>query len=253
MGLQWYNIYKTGNSILVNNNDLHHLFLNFFCIQEVVGTNSGQAFNAPGWFVSVIFVCYIIFYILAKKSENFSLGCCVMILVGIVLVYSHPFEKFPFLNFTMGRGYLAFFCGVLLAKYYQKRKKWENVILGSALICLWLIANRYNLLGNLITTWVIYFCTGVMLIAVNSEIINKVLGLGMFQRLGKLSFSIYLWNFPTDIVFNMVNGYYNIFDFSKFTCWFIHLMISLGIVIISSVLVEPVIGRKIESLFMKGG
>lgn len=71
------------------------------------------------------------------------------------------------------------------------------------------------------------------------------------KELAQVKYSIYLWNFPKDIVFNMIDKNYNIFDFSKFIWWLIHLIVSLIFAIISDVFLEPVIGKKIEKLFMK--
>lgn len=81
--------------------------------------------NNPTWYISVLLLCYLIFYginrISAKydiMNTNFYIG---MIFVGVGII-SYDINL-PFLNNDAARGYYSFFFGILLANFLKEHQK----------------------------------------------------------------------------------------------------------------------------------
>lgn len=251
--IQWYNIFTRGSSFIVQVNDLHHLLLNIFGIQCMDGLSSAQSFNAPGWFLTPLFACYIIFYGLSKKickEDKFIYYCIIVVFGGVFIGRTGTFLMIPFLSASMGWAYAAFFMGVLFAYFVKKnsipdKSSAKYTLLGFLLIGLWVMSYKYNLLGDFATTFIFILCTGVIFIAIYSNLMKRLLEIKILQFLGKISFSIYLWNFPTDAVFDLINSKFGIFDYSSIRFWCLHLLVSLLIACISNYLLEPFITQKV--------
>lgn len=98
-----------------------------------------KAVNGPSWYISVLLLCYLLFYVVTYLSKRwriphtyFYIGT---ICVGIAInTYG---LSLPFLNSSTARGYVGFFTGVLLAAYLKKYEKYkvknEIAALGGAL------------------------------------------------------------------------------------------------------------------------
>lgn len=253
-GLQWFNLFTTGENFLMGENDLHHLFLSIFGLHNISGVVTAPSFNSPAWFLSSVMVCYVIFYVLARVlKKNFIYGCVGMVIFGTIVVHSYLLADIPFIGLSMGRGYLAFFWGVLLAmfvRHHEGKSRIIPLVIGGVLLFLWLwcFYFREGLLGDFYTTATFYACTGIVFIAIYSNIIRKILCLKLFQVLGKISFSIYLWNFPTDIVFGMIQRYFDCFDYASVRFWGLHLIVSLALAVLSNYVIEPAFTKQVKKL-----
>lgn len=62
---QWFNLFTSGETVLFDNNNLFHLFVNFMGLQQFFGVS----FNGPSWFLTSILICYIIYYIVTKNGK----------------------------------------------------------------------------------------------------------------------------------------------------------------------------------------
>lgn len=255
--LQWFNLFTKGENFLMGENDLHHLFISLFGLHNVSGVVTAPSFNSPAWFLSSVMVCYVIFYVLARVlKSNFIYGCVGMVIFGTIVVHSYLLADIPFIGLSMGRGYLSFFWGVLLSmfiKHHEGKSRRMPLVIGAVLVALWVWCFYFHsgLLGDFYTTATFYVCTGTIFIAVYSKVISRVLELKVFQILGAVSFSIYLWNFPTDMVFDIIQRYFECFDYASVSFWLLHLVISLVIPFASHYLLEPVLNRKFADFIKK--
>ncbi len=97
-------------------------------LMSLLGLQSGfmsdgdaMVVNGPSWFISILLVCYVIYYFVAahvKKERARTAIYAGMLLLGVAILL-HPLNV-PFLYFCNGRGYFGFFFGVLTAKYTLK-------------------------------------------------------------------------------------------------------------------------------------
>lgn len=243
--LEWYYIYRTDYAFVIGNNDLHHLFFHLFGLQYIAGVTEGQSFNGPGWFITAILVCYVLFYLLAKKTKQYlPMACLGFVLLGSYLVFRHPYLTTPFLDVSMGQSYLGFFLGVLTAWFLQqaaraKEKEWKLAAAGAVLLAVWLFAFFFGLLGNEQTTFIYFGCTGILLVALFAKPVRWLLSRKVLVWFGKISFSVYLWNFPVDLMFDLVNRRFMIFDFNSVAVWLLHLAVSLLVAAASWRWLEP--------------
>lgn len=81
------------------------------------GMFKDPGYNNPLWYVSVLMVCYIVFYFVCYISKKFDINESIMfllvILIGLYIVNQNI--NFLFLNTNIYRGYVAFFIGTLIA------------------------------------------------------------------------------------------------------------------------------------------
>lgn len=248
--LEWYYIYSTGYAFVIGHNDLHHLFFHLFGLQYIAGITEGQSFNGPGWFITAILICYILFFVLAKKTKKYlPAGCLAFVLLGSYLVFRQPYLTTPFMDVSMGQSYLGFFWGVLAAWFLQKakaagEKEWKIALFGVILLVLWLAGFSVDLLGNEQTTFIYFGCTGILWLALYARPVRWLLNLKMFGWLGKISFSVYLWNFPLDLMFDLINRKFLVFDFNSSWFWLLHFAVSLLLAAASCFWLEPrLLGR----------
>ena len=80
--------------------------------------------NNPTWYISVLMLCYVVFYIIVYIANRIKIHpqylFVVMIFLGMgINTYG---INLPFLNGSSSRGYYAFFFGILLAGILKKNK-----------------------------------------------------------------------------------------------------------------------------------
>lgn len=119
-------------------------------IIDALGIQDGWVFtnpmvNNPTWYISVLLLCYVVFYLLTYLSKRWQVPhaylFAFMVLLGCgIQTYG---INLPFLNGSSCRGYYAFFFGVLLAEGLERLcavKRFYNIyiyiyILGESHIC----------------------------------------------------------------------------------------------------------------------
>ena len=253
--IQQYNYMKYGTYYIIQTNDLHRLMMNVLGLESMPGLVNGQSFNAPAWFLTVIFVCYILFYIISWyfSREKLLYASFLLTILGIYLVYDGNVVRSLMLSPELGRGYLSFFWGVILAVLFERLEKRgypakgiRSGIVAIFLFFIWGEAFLMDLLGNILTTFTLCICTGIVILIKTSYVVSKLSGMRVLQVLGKASFSIYLWNFPTDMIFDLINKKYGCFNYARISFWLIHFWISLGLALLSYYWVEPRLNRRFQ-------
>lgn len=192
-------------------------------IITALGIQDGGCFKNPGinnptWYISVLLLCYVVFYILTRISLKYQINEQYMffavILVGAATV-SYNIE-FPFLNSSSARGYYAFFTGLLLAIHMEKTNHLKTIQCASAVIILLM---SYPIFSNCFTQSYndtrfilsfIYF--PALVIVFDSKIMQEILNHRMLGVLANISFHTYIWHLPVlillflgkfDIVWNL--------------------------------------------------
>lgn len=248
---------KEGRYYITWINDLHHLLMNFLGLESMPGLIKGQSFNAPAWFLTVIFICYILLYIISRylDREKVIYVSFLLMILGVFLVYDENMISFPMLNSGFGRGYLSFFWGVILAAFFERLDEHSIKMLGGGvaafLIIIWGYAFSVNLLGNINTTFTLCVCTGIVILIKTSRIVSNILNIKLLQILGKASFSIYLWNFPTDMMFDLINRRERCFDYTRISFWILHFLLSIGLALFSHYVIEPRLNMCFERIVEK--
>ena len=165
----------------------------------------GFPFNTPLWFVSVLILCYIIYYVVCRLSgtENRRyVGLVILLMIwGCVLEIRN--WDIPFCYGYNGEGIINFFAGCLLFELYssldmvQIRKL---SVLGIAVIGLWAVLSLYNTFPfvaadmRFVITFLI--CPTLILAALTVPVFRKALLFKPLVGFGRISMSIFFWHAP---------------------------------------------------------
>ncbi len=247
---QWFGKAMFGQYCILNSDDGRNTIKAF--LLSVAGVNSGwicnhdqYSINGVTWFISILMICYVLFYgILRLAKQRWKQNVCFVIvqLIGILVLW-HPLNL-PLLYESCGRGYLDFFCGVLLAQIVEQLQEKKAKIIGILGIVLFAI-------------YVIVFCIGKVTlwdtagsVVLNSGILMILLGYPLFEKIaknrfisyaGNISFDIYLWNLPTfAIAVLIVRGVNLPYIINTFVGWILVALFNIVIAIVGKEIVEIV-------------
>jgi hypothetical protein len=216
----------------------------------------GQKFvtNAPIWYISILFQCYIISFIISKfnkKLNNIYLYILV-ILIGLS-IQAYGINIFIF-NAMSARGCTSFFIGCILGfiikhKYLDKYKLQLTILSLLNLIVIPLIYYKLGEKGIGNVSYILQFIIypSIIYLSFNNEIIKWILERKIFQFFGKISFSIYIWNIPLHLLTLMICEKLkltNLYGSKKFFVFYFLLSIILSTILYY--LVENNINKKLK-------
>lgn len=168
-----------------------------------------QMVNNPTWYVSVLLLCYILYYFFGYlgRTKNIPVHYLYMgmILLGMAIRENNP--HFPFLDLYAGRGYLAFFFGLLLAGILEGKKLAGKAALKCLLV---LVVMTYGLVfhypyfeyGIAYLMTFIYYPAALILFL--SEPVKKVFDCKLFGFLGTITYQVYVWQVPMILLMYIV-------------------------------------------------
>ena len=108
------------------------LFVNLLGLQQL-GIYNTRAVNQPTWFISVLLLCYFVFFVTTKFSKRKTANP--FVLYGFVILFASAIFTYGwnnlFLNRSIARGLVSFFLGIYLGKYISsyKAKRIESVVI----------------------------------------------------------------------------------------------------------------------------
>ncbi len=176
--------------------DLWGTVTSIFCMQ------SGWCFpnpriNNPTWYISVLCLCYIIFYFVTwlavKLKTRPAYGYITVMLIGFAIKMRGL--EIPFADQWNCRGYISFFEGVLLAmlldEYDMDKKRYTVLCIGILAVTLYAFRNRfigeyYSVVGFLIYPELIFLLL--------REPVKKLFSSKLWSSLGNMQFHAYLWH-----------------------------------------------------------
>lgn len=157
--------------------------------------------NNSTWYISVLLLCYIIFYFIVYLSKRLSVSpkyfFVFMIFLGMgINTYG---INLPFLNASSSRGYYAFFFGIILADLIRERRIEKK----DALLCIFiliiitvLIIFRTEFVSTGINYIMTYIYYPALIIVCKSDFVGKILNRKFIGKLGQISFDVYIWHNP---------------------------------------------------------
>lgn len=198
--------------------------LGLFMVHYIGFTPPEYSFDFPAWFLSALLLCYISFYLIAKKGTTKGrqiLGICIMLMFGLMCfrIYQiSPQIYFPITNLDVGRGMISFYVGGLLSYVYKsingakvrKRKLliitlWITVVL----VCYFAIRRFEDRSFEIILGDTRQFCSLFLfplfvLAVLSTPLLVSLLECSVFRFLGAISYDIFLWHFPIIQTINIV-------------------------------------------------
>lgn len=219
-------------------NSLPTLLLSFAGMQSgFFSDNDMLSVNGPAWFVSVLFLCYGIYYfitlLISKKWMRIAVYF-IFILIGGWLIWDAP--GLLFLYTVNGRGYLCFFLGVLINEVVlsikeSSRKNLLYIFSLLSCVCSFYICciNRTDIPHEDLILAVMFW-PAFMYIVIHGFVLSKLLSMKVFLILGKWAMPIFLCNFPTDLMIRLCDKIFLLnIDYSNPWIWCLHVIVSLMI------------------------
>lgn len=159
-------------------------------------------YNTPGWFVSVLFLMYTIYFFVVKiKKNNPSMYlplCTIMAFLGWGLCTLN--WDVPFCYTNTARGYLCFFMGVLLHHFFKRSfPQWTAILSLSFLGALAILIHQYGMelvLGNIRYSLVFIVFPVLLFVITQMSALQKILLIPPICYLGKISMSLFLMHWP---------------------------------------------------------
>jgi len=188
---------------------------------SILGIQAGWFFknpmiNNPMWYVSVLILCYILFYILVKfnKKNNITIKFIVMVLLGIIIQRTRL--ELPFFNSYTARGYYSFFFGALFSIYfnnYKLKNSIKIVSLAVAIIIPFFILGDNKIIIKLTKYILPFLYYPSLIIILNFDVLkNKIFSNKgkVLNYIGEVSFNVYVWHVCGVLLLNIINKYYNL-------------------------------------------
>ncbi|WP_090167077.1 acyltransferase family protein [Pseudobutyrivibrio sp. 49] len=210
--------------------------------------------NNPTWYISVLMLCYVIFYFLIYIAKRLNLKVeylfIVMIFIGMGI---RDFGlNLPFLNASSCRGYYAFFFGVLFAEFLRKHKitKKETLICGLVPIILTLLIVYTECLMVKGIDYVMTFVYYPALIIFCKYGIGNILNHPFIGLMGKISFDVFIWHHPVNMFMIIAIYRFNIpCNIYRFRTMLIYALICWVVGTISYICIDKPIAGLIKRKF----
>ncbi len=258
--LQFVHIALNGATFVYPYFDLYHFVLNVFGLQNTfIGMQ--WSFNSPSWCISILLVCYVLYYMVVNGSRGKEEGYLWLKYVGIsllgVMIYISRLD-FTIINPIIGRGLSCFFLGVLIAGIYEQRERLFTQRIGYLclvfLIACWLLIRRfgYQVSGDFDLLVILGLVPAVVICVLFIPWLNKFFSLAPFVYLGKISFGIYLWHFPVQCVWRIAELLLGVsVNYSSRVIWLLYALSVLVVATLYDELVQNGV-NKVWTLFLRG-
>lgn len=210
--LQAIYLRQTGSFFIYTFNDLYHFILNLGLLQYV-GLQKGFSFNGPAWSISVEWVVNLVFLgLLLLPRWRVALGAvlCLSGLAGLWLMEQRLITGaaplWGWFDGALLRGLFGFFAGLLLAKGLppssRRHTAWDVIgLVALALLLVFMSRPAWQAVRGFD-----FMMVGVVVPALIAGCSRgrRLADLTQWRALtwlGDVSFSVYLWHFPIQLLF----------------------------------------------------
>lgn len=181
-----------------------------------IGTRS--PYNSPTWFLSALFVCYIVFFAIsffAKSYTHYVSYLTLGVILGYTLISANLW--IPFFRMDNGIAYMNFFLGCIFAEVYPripgKLHRWLQplfLVLVPVLAYLLLSYGVTIIAGDVHVCFAFVICPMILYLALVKGPCSGILRFKWFVALGKISSAVFFWHlviyFAFCEVYTLVTG-----------------------------------------------
>lgn len=190
---------------LISYPKIWEVFLNTLGIQAgwLIDVGILNYVNYPLWYISVLLLCYLVFYLVTwfairSKLPRFTSYLFIFI-VGVVIricLILELFDFLPFLNAHSTRGFCGFFLGVLIGFILDKKKldikDYILIVSLPVIVCgLSFFVDLSFLYYNLLL-----FGFALIVLLFNNDHINNAMNFKILDILGSSTYYVYVWQVP---------------------------------------------------------
>lgn len=181
----------------------------FTLLLQVSSLDPVGPYNSPTWFVSALFVCYILFFFIAfyaKKPTQYNFAIVIGIVWGYTLINAN--FSLPYCYPGNGLAFMCFFIGCGLAEWYpllnQEIHKWLRPTSFLVVAVSFFLIFRYGvdiISGDFCVACAFLLCPLILYLALADGWCAKLLRLKPFTWLGSISVSLFFWHY---VIYNLV-------------------------------------------------
>ena len=158
--------------------------------------------NNPIWYVSVLFLCYLIFYLILKASRKLNCSAIYFYILIIVLgIYTQLLSiNIPLLNYSTSRGYIAFFFGVILSHRINKTSTPSLPEVITCIILIMLFIHSYIHYYNYIKPIILYLLVFILypsLIRIIMATDFILIKHSIWTKLNRYAYYVFVMHLPT--------------------------------------------------------
>lgn len=188
----------------------HELFLNtsvslWSILKAALGIHDGwmflprQPINGHTWYVSILFLCYIILWLLVKLSQRRDLALLPLFAVMIVLgiIFWERGGSLPFLCQSDARGYISFFFGLLFASCLERESPGrKDISLAFVIILILTILFIFKpvYVEDGLSYLLIFLYYPCLIIILLSAPVRKLFDHSWIGTLSAVAFNTYMWH-----------------------------------------------------------
>jgi peptidoglycan/LPS O-acetylase OafA/YrhL len=215
--LETFNGFEFENEAFSGKNEVSEIIPNLLLIQAWTSFTE-HSFNYPSWSVSIEFYLYILLYLLLFFFKRlFALAFFSLIFISCSWIY---FE-FTFPVLSVKRGVFSFFSGCLLYLIYKRIPDYHlGYFLGSVIEVFLLFIVVFSVssdVANKLILMPVLFMVVIFFYSKEVGVISKFLKAPLFQKMGELSYSIYMVHAAIIYCFSVLTLKLGNFFSSKFT------------------------------------
>lgn len=199
----YYNMF--GTYWIWDFNGLSELILQSTLIQHVLNFTR-VSLNNVVWYISVMLMCYILYYFISKLCIKYKTKFPFILTVFAALLIQSYNCNIVLMNSNILRGYISFGIGIVISILVEKEENLKPLAKLSALsLGFILVAKIFSKAGivtniSLILNFIIYPAIIFILLYLEFKMKKIPEKLDEFIKyLGNISFGIYIWNLPIQL------------------------------------------------------
>lgn len=220
-------------------------------------------YGSASWYVHVLLLCYIIYFLIVKISQNrnqlYIPLCTSFIILGVICKKYNI--ALPFLFIRNESGYCCFFLGILLYEFYKSKLfNHRNIsfLSSSILIFLTALSMKYGfskVFGDFKLSFSLFIAPVIIYSSLNIKWFTKLLSCKALLLFSKITMPVFLSHQSVMSIIWILNTYFNLnFEFKDKIYFFINMFIILVIAVVWYYILEkrliPRLNRTVKKIFL---
>lgn len=169
----------------------------------------GLVINNPTWYLCILMICYVLYWQIMwvcsrlKVYPYYWFAAVCMIGIGLIKYQIN----LPYLNIYSGRGYAAFFFGIVIWYAYQNIESLKLFAASAAVLVISGIILAVGATELFDDQWAILTFLIFPSILLTALYLDLLFRNNIWRILGGISFEMYLWHFPLLIIWSFIPNY----------------------------------------------
>lgn len=232
----------------------------FGVLTTSLGIQSGWAFsnpsvNNPVWYISVLLLCYAVFYLLTRFHGKIPVVYLYLAMIFLGCGICTYGINLPFLNASSARGYYSFFTGVLLAlalDHWKITAKGVCLCLFNIVLIVGLIIVKYAYVERDLVFLLTFVLYPSIIVVFQTDFVKKLFSHPFWGLWGKISYDVFIWHNPMYLAMYIVMKLFSWeIDFTHISSMYIYCLIAEIVGVLSYYFLEQPINRFVKKHFEK--